>query len=624
MARPIEVEDVVRIVRLSDLRVSPRGDVSFVATRSDVERNEVRTTITIIGMGGEAYLEGKDYSMPRWSPDGSLLAFQGRRDARKGDKGAGVYVWGRAGEPRLVHWFKHGVEGLEWVSDREIAVLSPVPRKELYDEDGDYVIADDLPLWFDGSGLVSALRAQLHLVDVYSGTVRLDFLEPNGVRGFAACRGGLYYYTPIDWSKPHIHALKVYRNGEVEELARGYSIGGLKCVNEDLYALAHRLERGISSHYRLYVLEDQGLKCETCGLLDREVYQIGGSYEEGVAIGYLDSGRTPISLVREGSLEVLFKGDMYVYELDSNGKELFLIASAPTVPLEVYKFDGGAVERVTRVNEWFTRKYSPVAPRRVEVEVGSDRVEGWVLLPPTKGRKPLILYIHGGPKAMYGYAFYPEMQLMASRGFVVAYANPRGSSGYSEDFAEIRGRYGEDDYEQLVAFLERVLEEYEEEVDRDRMAVTGISYGGYMTNVMITKTRMFRAAISENGIADWISDFWASDIGFWFDPDQIGGTPLDNLEKYVAKSPAFNASKVDTPVMLIHSMEDYRCFIDQSLAMHVALRMLGKESRLVVFTKGSHGHSLRAEPRHRVKRLKLILSWLEEKLGISAESRNGS
>ena len=616
MARPIEVEDVVRIARLSDLRVSSRGSAAFILTRSDVERNESRTTLTIIEKGAEIYLDGKDYSMPRWSPSGRLLTFQGRRDARRGDKGAGLYIWGGAGEPRLVAWFKHGISGVEWVNDDEIAVISPVPRRELYDEDGDYVIADELPLWFDGSGFVSALRNQLHLVDAHSGATRLEFIEPNGVRGVAACGDAIYYYVPTGWSEPHIHALKAYRGGVVEELARGYSISDIKCVDGDLYVIAHKLERGLSSHYRLYVLEDGSLRCVTCGLLDREISRVGGSYEGGVVISYLDSGRTPIARVIDGSLEVVLEDDMYVYDVDSNGRDLFMIASTPNTPIEVYKYEDGGVKKVTRVNEWFKRKYNLVTPRRVEVRVGGDTVEGWVLLPPIEGKKPLILYIHGGPKAMYGYAFYPEMQLMASRGFVVAYSNPRGSSGYSEEFADIRGRYGRDDYEQLMAFLNRVLEEYGDEVDRDRMAVTGISYGGYMTNVIITRNKMFKAAISENGIADWISDFWASDIGYWFDPDQIGGNPLDNLDNYVDKSPVFKASNVDTPVMLIHSMEDYRCFIDQALAMHVALKMHGKESRLVVFTKGSHGHSIRAEPRHRVKRLKLILSWLDEKIGL--------
>ncbi|MCE4627875.1 MAG: S9 family peptidase [Desulfurococcales archaeon] len=225
---------------------------------------------------------------------------------------------------------------------------------------------------------------------------------------------------------------------------------------------------------------------------------------------------------------------------------------------------------------------------------------------------PLALFIHGGPKGMYGYGFHYEMQLFASQGFIVAYANPRGSDGYSEEFADIRGRYGVDDYKQLMDFLDRVVEEYP--VDRERMMVTGISYGGYMTNHIITMTDRFSAAVSENGIADWISDYWASDVGYWFDPDQIGGTPLDSMENYVRASPAYRADRVKTPVLIIHSMEDYRCFIDQALAMHTSLSVLGKDSTLLVFTRGSHGHSVLASPRQRRKRLEIKLRWVKEKM----------
>jgi acylaminoacyl-peptidase len=135
-----------------------------------------------------------------------------------------------------------------------------------------------------------------------------------------------------------------------------------------------------------------------------------------------------------------------------------------------------------------------------------------------------------------------------------------------------------------------------------------------MVNWIVTHTTRFKAAISENGISCWKSDFWGSDIGYWFDPDQICGDPWRNVENYARASPIEYVKNVQTPMLIIHSMEDYRCFIDQSLAMHVALSYFGKESRLVVFTKGSHGHSVRGKPRHRLKRYKIILEFLREKL----------
>ncbi|MDP8003885.1 MAG: prolyl oligopeptidase family serine peptidase, partial [Caldisphaera sp.] len=173
----------------------------------------------------------------------------------------------------------------------------------------------------------------------------------------------------------------------------------------------------------------------------------------------------------------------------------------------------------------------------------------------------------------------------------------------------------EDDFNQIIAFLDYILNKYSN-IDRDRLGVTGISYGGFMTNVMITKTNRFKAAISENGIADWIADYYASDIGYWFNPDQIGDTPQENLDEYIKKSPAYFIDNVKTPVLFIHSMQDYRCFVDQSLAMHTSLVSRGKDSRIIIFNKGSHGHSTKAEPRHRKKRYEIKLKYFNEKLKI--------
>jgi acylaminoacyl-peptidase len=613
----LEIEDVVRLVRLSSVRVSSSGDIAYSARLSDLDANKVRSEIRVRWSdGGESYLQGEGDSSPRWSPSGDRLAFVSSRGAKGGE--SRVYVYARGGEPRLVASFKRGVEDVEWLDDSRLAVLAYEEVKGEYDED--YVATERLPLWFDGSGLVAGLRGQVFLVDADSGVVRKLTSEGLGVEAIGVCGGRVYYAVPRDWRNPLDMVVKsVGPEGDVRVEAEGFTVSQLSCHEGTPLMLAHRRPIGLASHYRVYAIRGGGAECLTCGL-DRNVWSIAGSLDGEVAFVYADSGRSVLATVppEGGRPRDLVRADMVIHEAHASGEAAGLIASSPTRPPEVYLYRAGRLEQVSRVNEWLARKARLSEPRRVVVEAAGDTVEGWVLLPPGAGsggrRHPLILFIHGGPKGMYGYQFHPEMQLFASHGFIVAYANPRGSDGYSEEFADIRGRYGEVDYEQLMAFLDRVVEEFP--VDTERMAVTGISYGGYMTNVIVTKTSRFRAAVSENGIADWIADYWASDIGYWFDPDQIGGTPLDNLEEYVKRSPAFHADKVQTPLLIIHSMEDYRCFIDQALAMHAALLSRGKESRLVVFRRGSHGHSVAAQPRHRKKRLEIKLKWLKEKLGL--------
>ncbi|MCE4611569.1 MAG: S9 family peptidase [Desulfurococcales archaeon] len=613
------IDDVLRIARIHTVNLSIEGSVAYGLTVSDLEANKNRSEIRVRRPDGrEAYLQGEGDSSPKWSPQGDRLAFISSREGGK-QKGSGVYVYGFDGEPRRVAWFKHGVSSLEWLDEGRLAVIAYEEVKGEYDED--YVATDRLPLWYDGSGIVAGLRGQVYLVDADSGSTSKLTSEEHGVIALGVCGGRIYYATPRTWRDPLDMLVKsVDAEGAARVEAEGFTVGAIGCVEGKPVMTAHRRPRGLASHYRLYRLGPRGAECLTCQALDRNVSGLAGEVEGGAVIVYKDSGRSVIARVpiEGGGIEDLVRRDMFVVDAHAAGGRVAFIASTPTEPPEVYLLDGGRVERVSRVNEWLPRKATLSKPVRVEVEAGGDRVEGWVLLPPgaEEGRRyPLILFIHGGPKAMYGYAFYPEMQLFASEGFIVAYANPRGSDGYSEEFADIRGRYGEDDYRQLMEFLDKVVKEFP--VDASRMAVTGISYGGYMTNVVVTKTNRFKAAVSENGIADWIADYWASDIGYWFDPDQIGGTPLDNLEEYVKRSPAFNVDKVETPLLIIHSMEDYRCFIDQALAMHVALLSRGKESRLVVFRKGSHGHSVQAPPRHRRKRLELKLKWIKEKLGLA-------
>ena len=621
--RRLTIDDILRLQRPSDPRVSARGDVAFVVTRNDLENNKVTTEIHIVWRdGATTFLVGQNDSMPRWSPDGSLLAFTSRRGVDEKVKGNGVFVWSGRGEPRKVAWFKHGVSHLEWIDNDSLVLVAPIPRPGFYDEEGDYVVTDRLPLWFDGEGLIGGLQHGIFVVDVSSGTTRRLTVEESPITALTICEGKIYYATPIDWRRPTHKKIVMLdpTTSQKEVVLEDYAVAELRCIEGKLYALMHRHEIGIASHYKLWVIDEKP-SCISCGVLDRNIRALPGGMEDRPLIIYADAGSMVLAELDEGKVRDYTKRGVYVEAAHAENNVIAYIASSPTKPQEVFLYtrDAGP-KQITKLNEWLVREVKLYEPRHYRLTAEGEEIDGWVMIPESDGRKPLILYIHGGPKGMYGYYFHPEMQLMAAEGFIVAFSNPHGSDGYSEEFADIRGKYGDIDYKQLMAFLDNVLEQLDGIVDRERMAVTGISYGGYMTNVIVTKTDKFRAAVSENGIADWIADYWASDIGYWFNPDQIGGTPLDNLEEYVRKSPVYNVDKVKTPMLIIHSMQDYRCFIDQALAMHTALVMNGKESKLVVFTKGGHGHSLRAEPRHRRKRYEIKVSWLKEKLGLNAKS----
>ncbi len=619
MPRPVTVEDLLRLAMFKEVRASPRGVIAYTLAKNDLGANKVVTELRLIRDGAEHFIEVESPSGLRWSPDGSYLAFTGRRGVPEDRKGSGVYVWASGSDPRLVAWLEHGGRVLGWLSSEHLLIAYREPVAGLYDKDGDYVATDRLPLWFDSRGYVAGFKDVLGILAVGSGRLRALKAVENGLADAVPCGGRVYYAEPIDWRDPTTHKVVALdpTDGSEEVVAEGYDVGGLYCLCGRVFARMHRHEIGISSHYKLWSVE--GPRCVTCGWLDRAVREVAGASKDGnPVIIYPDRGQAILAEVLDSELQILAGEEAYVHTAHTEGGVTAYVMSTPTQPEELYVLEGEGGKRVTSVNSWLAEEAWLAQPEHISIEAGGDKIDGWVMLPRGEGPHPMILYIHGGPKGMYGYRFMGEAQLMVSNGFAVAYANPRGSNGYSEEFADIRGRYGEVDYEQLMAFVDEVIRRYP--IDPSRLGVTGISYGGYMTNVIITKTDRFAAAVPENGIGDWVSDYWASDIGYWFNPDQIGGTPLNNLEEYVRKSPAFRAANVKTPVLIIHSAEDYRCFIDQALAMHTALVMNHKESRLVVFKKGSHGHSIYAEPRHRRKRYELKLRWFKEKLGVAGKS----
>jgi len=611
--RNFTIDDILNLTSINEVKVSSTGNIAISYTKSDLEKNKNYNYIHIIKSNKkEIFLTSGSDSSPRWSPNGEILSFLSKRGGDENAKGQGIYIYNLEGEPKKITWFKNGVLGLEWYDNENLIAIVPENDK-YYDNDGDYIYADRLPFWMDDTGFIGNHIYSLYLININSGYVKEIKKEENYIypASLCSCNKNIYYSSVIDFRYPYKHKLVKINpeSGEEKILLQGYFIESLACINNNLYGLIHNNEIGISSHLKLYRIDESKAECLSCKKIDRNIQSILGQYSDGIALLIYDRGFSKIVLFNDSIKEIINKG--FVITGSSNNDTLVYAYAEPTKAVEVYELNNKGVQKLTSYNE-FLNDVILYEPKHEEIIINNKKIDGWVIMPEGNDKKPLILFIHGGPKGMYGYNFYPEMQLFVSNGYAIAFANPTGSDGYDEKFADIRGKYGEEDFNELVNFLDYVLKKYN--IDKDRMAVTGISYGGYMTNVFVTKTNLFKAAVSENGIADWISDYYASDIGYFFDPDQIGETPQENLNEYIKKSPLYNISNVVTPVLLIHSNQDYRCFVDQSLAMHVSLLMNNKESRIVLFTKGSHGHSTKAEPRHRKKRYEIKLSFINEKL----------
>lgn len=245
-----------------------------------------------------------------------------------------------------------------------------------------------------------------------------------------------------------------------------------------------------------------------------------------------------------------------------------------------------------------------------------DELTGYVLLPKDfdKNKKyPTLLSVHGGPKTEFSDVFHHEHQMFASAGYMVIYTNPHGSSGRGVKFSDIRGRYGDIDYDDLMTFTDLAIEKYPQ-IDTEKMGVYGGSYGGFMTNWTIGHTDRFAAACAQRSISNWTSFYGVSDIGYYFAPDQTASDMWDSLDKMWDQSPIKYAPNVTTPTLFIHSDEDYRCPLEQGLQMYTRIKENGTDTKMYIFHGENHELSRSGKPKGRIKRLRAIKEWFDKYL----------
>jgi dipeptidyl aminopeptidase/acylaminoacyl peptidase len=311
-------------------------------------------------------------------------------------------------------------------------------------------------------------------------------------------------------------------------------------------------------------------------------------------------------------IESIEHGSYSAYDVNNNGEIIYSYDNF-TVPQEVYILKNQKPKRLTSINKKIINKYRILSYQKNTVKTGSAEIDSWIVMPSSyKEKIPAILEIHGGPKTAYGNSFMLEFQILAAQGYGVIFSNPRGSDGYGEEFCDIRKKYGTIDYEDLMAVMDFYEKNYD--IDSKRTGVTGGSYGGFMTNYIVTKTNRFKAAVTQRSISNWFSMYGTSDIGYFFTRDQIGFEPWENKEEYIEKSPLFQVKNVKTPLLLIHSFEDYRCWVVEAMQFFTSLRVLGVKSKLVIFKGENHELSRSGKPFNRVKRYNEILKWFRENL----------
>lgn len=288
-------------------------------------------------------------------------------------------------------------------------------------------------------------------------------------------------------------------------------------------------------------------------------------------------------------------------------------------PVEVWAGLGSFVpfRRLSGHNDSLMRSLRVVIPEEINfASFDGTQIQGWLMRPPgcTEDRKcPLILSVHGGPHGMYGWSFNPAFQVYAARGYGVLYLNPRGSSGYGQKFSDgTINEWGGGDYKDLMLGVDEALRK-NSWIDGQRLGVTGGSYGGFMTNWIITQTPRFRGAVTVASLSNLIS-FYSTSLYQDLIHAEFGGYPWDNFELLWQWSPLRYVRQVQTPTLFIHGENDNDVHITQAEEMYMALKRRGVETVFVRYPR--EGHGLR-EPKHRLDALERTVNWFDRyvKLG---------
>jgi dipeptidyl aminopeptidase/acylaminoacyl peptidase len=289
--------------------------------------------------------------------------------------------------------------------------------------------------------------------------------------------------------------------------------------------------------------------------------------------------------------------------------------SAPSLIGEIWLTDMTLfARRLTGHNDGVFRAPGFAEPDEISFKsFDGTQIQGWLMKPAgwrSDRKYPLILSIHGGPHGMYGYGFNPTFQVYAARGYAVLYLNPRGSSGYGQKFSDgTINEWGGGDYRDLMIGVDEALKRYPW-IDGDRLGVTGGSYGGFMTNWIITQTPRFKAAVSVASVSNLIS-FYSTSLYQDLIHAEFGGFPWDNYDLLWQWSPLRYVKQAQTPTLFIHGEQDNDVHITQAEEMYMGLKRRGVDTVFVRYPR--EGHGLR-EPRHRVDALERTLAWFDRYL----------
>ncbi|RAO99542.1 peptidase S9 [Petrotoga sp. 9PW.55.5.1] len=662
----LALEDFTKYKFLSGTKFSPNGkNLAYVVHEMDVDENKYLSNIWLYDVDNKKSRKLTTFNKESsfvWMDDENILfsAIRDEKDKKRKEKGEPFTVYYKiniyGGEAEKFFEIPLFVSDIEPISENKFVLTASYDEKykdfeklsseekekklEDFKEERDYEVLDEIPYWSNGQGFTNKKRNRLYLFSLDDNQMKPITDELTNVEGFKLNKekSKILFISNTFKDKMEIRSdLFLYdlNNNNLEKLTHEdpFNYFYADFFNGNIIFLGSDMKSyGINENPKFYLMNMQTKEVKNietdfdystwssvgsdCRYGSNNAFKVEGSY---FYFETTEWGNSYINRIDEsGKREKLTTKNGSVDGFDVfNGKVIF-VGMRDVKLQELYLLDENKEEQLTELNEWVIKEKKMSKPERITfLGEGDVEIEGWIMKPTDfeeNKKYPAILDIHGGPKTVYsGEVFFHEMQYWANEGYTVLFCNPRGSDGRGNEFADIRGKYGTIDYEDIMHFVDRVLEKYPF-IDKNRIGVTGGSYGGYMTNWIIGHTDRFKAAASQRSIANWISKFGTTDIGYYFVEDQQASTPWNDYEKLWFHSPMKYADKVKTPTLFIHSEEDYRCWLAEGLQMFTSLKYNGVESKLVLFRGENHELSRSGKPKHRIRRLKEITQWFDKYL----------
>lgn len=633
--RGITPEDYLRFEFVGAPVLSPDGrSVVFPLTKIDEKQNRRRTSLWIVPYDGSAAprmltAEGSNASNPAFSPDGKTLAFVSARGEGAGAARPQIWLLPMAGggEARKLTDLKNGVSTFKWSPQGDrFVVTSRTGPSDNGKSPSDVRHYTHIRYKFNDSGWFDDKHSHIFVVDAATGAAK------------QITDGQEWDDTDPQWSPDgKTIAFVSDRTGKAFEDSRNTDVFTIPAVGGSLTKISDHAEQDTSprfspdgktiaflgattrvEHAKLYVAPATGGAASRRAVDNADYLMTNLQWTSNNTLVFESGDRGTFHVLtadlQSRSVKPLVMGERAVRSVSIAGSQMaYLVNDFKTLDdIYVAKADGSGERRLTTHNRELFQGLDLANVERVQYKSTDGwAIDGFLVKPVgfVEGKKyPLLLNIHGGPAGQYGVDWYHEFQVYAGKGYGVFFANPRGSTGYGERFANgIRHNWGKMDYVDVMTGLDEAIKR-NAWIDTTRLGVTGGSYGGFMTNWIVGHTNRFKAAVTLRSVVNLISDEGTRD-GAYGHEESFHGNLFEAFDEYWEASPLKYAKNVKTPTLVLHSDNDLRVPLEQGEQWYRALKLFGVTTELVVFPRENHNLTRTGEPKHIVESMNWQLYW---------------